>query len=159
MEGCKEEFKAWASCAREEKSALGSRELHRSSTKTSAGPVPSLSAAPGSLWHLWHLRRSRQKSPCPLLTGCSLQGTLLTGKKTTQKQTWHNINWSLVIYVCFLFIQTNSIPFWIFYDACYSLYTWFISCAILWIIPNADVFVFKDFAETWKYFSLSVKAP
>lgn len=50
-----------------------------------------------------------------------------------------------MIYVCFLFTQNNSILFWIFYDACYSLYTWFILHTILWIIPNADVFIFKDF--------------
>lgn len=138
------------------RSAWGSRELHKSSTKTFPGCVSSLSAVPASLWHL---HCSREKSPLPSSVDALFREHYYPGKKNNPETNWHNINWSLVIYVCFLFIQTNSIPFWIFYDACYSLYTWFISCAILWIIPNADVFVFKDFAETWKYFSLSVKAP
>lgn len=144
-------FITLASCALEQKvSALGNRELHKSNIKLLPHFLSSLSAVSDSLWHLRHLWCSLEKFPMSLFNLMAFfffQWTLLSTKKKIQKQAWHNINWSLVIYVCFLSIQTNSIPFWIFYDACYSHYTWFISHTIFWIIPNADVFILKYFAE------------
>lgn len=136
-------FITLASFALEQKvSALGNRELHKSNIKLLLYFLSSLSAVSDSLWHLRHLWCSLEKFPMSLfnLMAFFFQWTLLSRKKI-QKQAWHNINWSLVIYVCFLSIQTNSIPFWIFYDACYSPYTWFISHTIFWIIPNADIFI------------------
>lgn len=93
-------------CWRRE-SAWGTRELHKSSIKTLPGCVSLLSAVPDSLWHLWHLWWSQEKSPCPLLTGCSFQGTLLTRKKN---QPRNKPDTTLIEAQWFMFVFFSSRP-------------------------------------------------